>query len=802
MTSSCCIFSFIRYFSTTVEMAQQFNITNSIISSRRPNIFIIFIIIYFAIDSTLSQYETTYHYAGCFTEDANLLRESVDAKTPQNCVELCDVKNFNYALLATEKCSCSNNITLTMRQDDELCNISCSGNKLEYCGGIGLNSYYTTRWALNAAPKHLHLINASENSLTLAWDIYQPLNLFLTSLTVTTITNYRIKSELTKTYSSLPLFQPPEFLIQNTQTEIEITDLYPATEYNISVESICEGSKKKCGISYLLASTLIGEPSPIPAQPIILKTTDTTITIQIDSIRNDNGPINKILIIVERLDDTISQAFDAKLLGTLHEAEDNGLPYYIAAELDYINGSRKFTVGDGKLYGRYKNSPLDTKTSHIHISLGVVSTLNGITRTLFTRGTHDQHALSIKNFSYSTFAPGRESLTALTVSCSVFGICFILAIITYFYLRYKTCQLRALRGNSHEMTMHQPIIERENNGFVVEDELPTTESFKEQLNSILESLHNSKRLPRNNLRLNVNDMIAEGNYGEVITGKLLQTSSQSEGGADCQLHVLALNDLSSIDQAKLIREFRNISKLGQHANILDFYGVSASSDYLYVIFEHQSVILKRRLIESRRAPSSFRITTLSEQLVLQWIYEMASAMEYLEKLKVVHKRLCSHNIYVTDESTLKLSVFGPVPYTANQKKIDITRWSAPEVLRYQRHSPKSDVWSFGIVAWECCTLGGTPYSQLNNSKQLLDALQSGSRPARPSFIFHDLYQMLLNCWTLEPSERTTFEDLTYNVRQLMTSARHALCFDRQQEQQDNNVLDTLPFYMPLLEVEA
>uniref|UniRef100_A0A1B0FBF7 Tyrosine-protein kinase Wsck n=1 Tax=Glossina morsitans morsitans TaxID=37546 RepID=A0A1B0FBF7_GLOMM len=751
------------------------------------------------MDSTLSQNET-YHYAGCFTEDANLLRQSVYAKMPQSCVEICDVKNFNYALLAAEKCACSNNITITMRQDEELCNISCSGNKLEYCGGIGVNSYYTTRWALNAAPKHLHLVNATENSLTLAWDIYQPLNLFLASLTVT-ITNYRIKSELTKTYSSLPLFQPPEFFIQNTQTEIEITDLYPATEYNISVETICEGNKK-CGTSYLSASTLIGEPSPIPAQPIILKTTDSTITIQIDPIRNDNGPVNKILIIVERMDDTISQAFDAKLLGTLQEAEDSGLPYYIAAELDYINGSRKFIVGDGKQYGRYKNSPLDTKTSHIHISLGVVSTLNGVTRTLFTRGTHDQHALSIKNFSYSTFAPGRESLTALTISCSVFGICFILAIITYFYLRYKTCQLRALRGNSHEMTMHQPIIERENNGFVVEDELPTTESFKEQLNSVFESLDQSKRLPRNNLRLNVNDVIAEGTYGELITGKLLQSPSQSEGGTDCQLHVLALNDLSSTDQAKLIREFRNISKLGQHANILDFYGVSASSDYFYVIFEHQSVILKRRLIESRRAPSSFRITTLSEQLVLQWIYEMASAMEYLEKFKVVHKRLCSHNIYVTDETTLKLSVFGPVPYMANQKKVDITRWSAPEVLRYQRYSPKSDVWSFGVVAWECCTLGGTPYSQLNNSKQLLDALQSGSRPARPSFIFHDLYQMLLNCWTLEPSERSTFEDLTYNVRQLMTSARHALCFDRQQEQQDNNVLDTLPFYMPLLEAEA
>uniref|UniRef100_A0A1A9WB42 Protein kinase domain-containing protein n=1 Tax=Glossina brevipalpis TaxID=37001 RepID=A0A1A9WB42_9MUSC len=666
---------------------------------------------------------------------------------PQNCVEICDVKNFSYALLATEKCFCTNNINLTMKQDEELCNIRCLGNKLEYCGGNGVNSYYTKHWVFDPTPKRLHLINATENSLILSWDIYQPLqSIFLMPSSVMKITNYRIKSELTKTYSSLPLFKQPEFLIQNTQTEIEITDLYPATEYNVSVESICEGNKK-CGISYLLASTLVGEPSPAPEQPIILKTTDTTITIQIESIRNDNGPVDKILIIVERVDNTISQPFDAKLLGSWQEAEDSGFPFYIAAELNYINGSRTFVVGDGKRYG--------------------------------------------------------QSVTALTISCTVFGICFISAVITYFYLRYKTCQLRALRGNSHEMTMHQPIIERENNGFITEDELPTVESFKEQFNLILESLDSSKRVPSNNLHFNLNDIIAEGNYGEVITGKLLTPTQSNTSSLDCQLHALTLNDLSSTDQAQLLREFRNLNKLRQHVNILDFFGVSTTTnDCLYIIFEHQSMILKRRLIESRRSPSSLRITTVSEQLILQWIYEIANAMEYLGKFKIIHKRLCSYNIYVTAETKLKLSIFGPVPYVANEKKIDITRWSAPEILRYQQYSLKSDIWSFGVVAWECCTLGATPYNQLHNGKQLLDALLSGSRPAQPSFIYHDLYQMLLNCWTLEPSERTTFEDLTYNVRQLMTSPRHALCFDRQPEHQDINIVDTLPFYMPLLEMEA
>lgn len=411
------------------------------------------------------------------------------------------------------------------------------------------------------------------------------------------------------------------------------------------------------------------------------------------------------------------------------------------------------------------------------------------------------------NFSYSTFDAGSNSVLALVVTCSIFAICFIVSVIAYFYLRYKTCQLRAGdRDNSHEMTMQQPIIERENNGFVVEDDLPpTVENFKEQLNSLVDRLETSKRIPRNNLRLNVNDVIATGNYGDVITGKLMQ-NSLPESTADCQLNVLSLDELTSFDQAKLLQEFRNLIKLQQHPNILDFYGVSASTDWFYFVFEHQMVSLKRRLIESRRAPSSApvqRITSLSEQLILQWIYEIASALEYLSKAKVIHKHLNSHCIYVTAEMKLKISVFGPSPNVQNQKRVDLTRWLAPEVLRYQHYSSKSDVWSFAIVAWECCSLGGTPYPQINSSNKVLDALKSGSRPAQPSFVYQDLYQMLLNCWTLEPSERTNFEDITFNVRQMMTSPRHALCFDVLPSTRSANdaVVDALPFYMPLLEME-
>lgn len=59
------------------------------------------------------------------------------------------------------------------------------------------------------------------------------------------------------------------------------------------------------------------------------------------------------------------------------------------------------------------------------------------------------------------------------------------------------------------------------------------------------------------------------------------------------------------------------------------------------------------------------------------------------------------------------------------------RWMSPESILEGIYTTKSDVWSYGIVAWEIITLGFQPYSDLK-SAQCIGFIRNGGKLTIPS----------------------------------------------------------------------
>ncbi|XP_065897347.1 uncharacterized protein [Dysidea avara] len=161
--------------------------------------------------------------------------------------------------------------------------------------------------------------------------------------------------------------------------------------------------------------------------------------------------------------------------------------------------------------------------------------------------------------------------------------------------------------------------------------------------------------------------------------------------------------------------------------------------------------------------------------LIQFAWQIACGMSYLQSLKIIHRDLACRNVLVGEGKRLKVSDFGlarslaysSVYTKSTDGKLPI-RWMAPESILDRTFTHQSDVWAFGITLWEICTLGGYPYPSLGNG-EILPYLMSKKRLNCPRNCSQELYDIMLKCWQHYPEERPEFHELQKELDAMLTS---------------------------------
>ncbi|XP_078379589.1 uncharacterized protein LOC144662599 isoform X2 [Oculina patagonica] len=168
--------------------------------------------------------------------------------------------------------------------------------------------------------------------------------------------------------------------------------------------------------------------------------------------------------------------------------------------------------------------------------------------------------------------------------------------------------------------------------------------------------------------------------------------------------------------------------------------------------------------------------------LLSFAWQIARGMNFLTSNGFVHRDLAARNVLLGEDKVVKITDFGLMRQTHENvyklkkgKKLPV-KWMAPEALYNSEYTTKSDVWSFGILLWELSTMGGNPYPGINN-KELHNLLKTGYRMEKPDTCSDKLYQLVLDCWKDEPSERPTFESATRSLEQMMQEDTPYLDFE-------------------------
>ena len=99
-------------------------------------------------------------------------------------------------------------------------------------------------------------------------------------------------------------------------------------------------------------------------------------------------------------------------------------------------------------------------------------------------------------------------------------------------------------------------------------------------------------------------------------------------------------------------------------------------------------------------------------------------------------------------------------------------WLAYEVLRNKDKVYASDVWSYGVYMWEVFEFGyGNPYAHMREQgaievHKLLKFLEEGNRLAMPELCPDLVFEVMKQCWELDPTQRPSFGDLKEKLETL------------------------------------
>jgi hypothetical protein len=169
---------------------------------------------------------------------------------------------------------------------------------------------------------------------------------------------------------------------------------------------------------------------------------------------------------------------------------------------------------------------------------------------------------------------------------------------------------------------------------------------------------------------------------------------------------------------RLVREARLAAQLN-HRAIATVYELIESGDALYIASEFVEGITLRRELQDGPLPPAHLLGTLTE---------IAAALCAAHAHSIVHRDLKPENIIRRTDGQIKVLDFGLARIAAGSDSPTATvlteagivagtpGYMAPEVLAGQSADARSDIFVFGLVAWELATgrhpFGTSPHSQM------------------------------------------------------------------------------------------
>ncbi|RIB30191.1 kinase-like domain-containing protein [Gigaspora rosea] len=273
------------------------------------------------------------------------------------------------------------------------------------------------------------------------------------------------------------------------------------------------------------------------------------------------------------------------------------------------------------------------------------------------------------------------------------------------------------------------------------------------------------------------EYLAEGGFSKIykavwedgpITG--WKSSNGSFRRRKREIVLKRFNNSENIDSS-FLNELEIYIKIGgENFRIGHIFGVTQDSqtrDIMLVIEFVKDGDLHHFLLKHNEIDSTSKLIILRET---------AKLLGDIHKQKIIHRDLHSVNILINYMYNTRYGVFvkindfgisRPANEWTDKEVYGVIPYIAPEILREEKFTTASDIYSFGMIMWEI-TSGQKPFSDRNHHDiNLINDICNGIRPPIINGTPQPFIDLMIKCWENDPSKRPTADIIVKIIQKMI-----------------------------------
>nr|XP_061824738.1 serine/threonine-protein kinase Nek9-like isoform X2 [Nerophis lumbriciformis] len=218
-----------------------------------------------------------------------------------------------------------------------------------------------------------------------------------------------------------------------------------------------------------------------------------------------------------------------------------------------------------------------------------------------------------------------------------------------------------------------------------------------------------------------------------------------------------LNSLSERERRDVMNEISILSIL-EHNNIIAYFNHFMDKNTLLIELEYcNGGNLYDKIVQQKG-------NLFNQEVVIWYLYQVASAVAYIHKAGVLHRDIKTLNIFLTKTDLIKLGDYGLAKklcseFSMAETCVGTPYYMSPELCQGAKYNFKSDIWAMGCVIYEVLTLKRT-FDATNPLNLCVKIVQGNwTKDVNPAVYSSELIKLVYECLDQDPTKRPTADQI-------------------------------------------